>query len=75
MTVEHSRSTDLVAPRRKGSKRVPSAPVGPVEHDDAKAAWWGTPVVPAWMILDVGSAFRCQKGLQVASDLTVTPGD
>lgn len=74
MTVDRSRSTDLVAPRRKGSKRVPSAPVGPVEHD-TRAAWWGTPVVPAWMILDGGSAFRCQKGLQVASDLAVTPGD
>lgn len=74
MTVDRSRSTDLVAPRRKGSKRVPSAPVGPVDHD-TRAAWWGTPVVPAWVILDGGSAFRCQKGLQVASDLAGTPGD
>ncbi|TNJ38979.1 hypothetical protein [Phaeobacter sp. B1627] len=74
MTAFHPDSTGLVAPRRKGSKRVPSAPVGPLEHD-TRAAWWGTPVVPAWMILDGGSAFRCQKGLQVASDLAVTPGD
>ena len=75
MTVSHSQNAGLVAQRRKRSKQVPCAPVDRVEHDDAKAAWWGTPVVPAWMILDGGSAFRCQKGLQVASDLAVPPGD
>lgn len=69
MTVDRSRSTDLVAPRRKGSKQVTSAPVGPVEHDDTRVAWWGAPVVPAWMILDGGTAFQCQKGLRVTSDL------
>ncbi|AJE48476.1 hypothetical protein [Celeribacter indicus] len=74
MTVSHSQNAGLVAQHRKGSKQVPSAPVGPVEHD-TRAAWWGTPVVPAWMILDGGTAFRCQKGLQVASDLAVTSGD
>lgn len=75
MTVSHSQNAGLVAQRRKRSKQVPSAPVDRVEHDDAKAAWWGASVVPAWMILDGGTAFRCQKGLQVASDLAVTLGD
>ena len=75
MTVSHPQSAGLVAPRRKGSKRLPSAPVKRVEHDDAGAAWWGASVVPAWMILDGGTAFRCQKGLQVGFDLAVTSGD
>ena len=74
MTDSHPQSAGLVAPRRKGPKRVPSAPVGRVEHD-TKAGWWGTPVVPAGMVLDGGTAFRCQEGLQVASDLGVTSGD
>lgn len=75
MTVDRSRSTDLVAPRRKGTKRVPSAPVERVEHDDVGAAWLGAPVVPARLILDEGTAFRCQMGLQVTSDLAATAGD
>ncbi|WP_417261764.1 hypothetical protein [Celeribacter sp.] len=75
MTVSHSQNAGLVAQRRKGSKQVTSAPVDRVEHDDARAAWWGASAVPAWMILDGGSAFRCPEGLQVASDLAVTSGD
>jgi hypothetical protein len=75
MTASPSRSAGLVTRRRKGSKRVHSAPVDRVAHDDAGAAWLGAPVVPALLILDGGTAFRSQKGLQVASDLAATADD
>lgn len=70
MTVPHSRSTDLVAPRRKGFKRGYCVIADRIEHDDVRAAWLGVPFVPVLLILDGGTTFRSQRGAQfIAQDM------
>jgi hypothetical protein len=70
MTVPHSWSTDLVAPRRKGSKRVHCVVADHIERDDVSAPWLGVPFFPVLLILDGGTTFRSQKGAQfIAQDM------
>ena len=69
MNVLHRQSADLIGLSRKGAMQVSSVPAAHAEHDDVRAAWLG---VPSLLILDGGTAFRSQKGLQVASHLAAT---